>query len=1459
MELGEEVKVWMEIASSEERMVLIKTMIKEDLAFTDLEHFGENFSNKLKSIKLKNTTLYRKVSGPAMRAKLADEQSLRRELIRVKIMMKKKLSEDLEGEKTRGYRRVINYLNKVARDTKMKLREKYKQKLEHLRQKRKKEKDELGEEVPEDMEEYANLSVFQDKKYEEIGLTEYEVKTIGEVTISKDEEAVLRLHTKFSVLEDLRPGGLDANQEASMAKLRMEKDRDSRYKDFTDEERKKDEEIEATNRMIYNNKDKILDNRKRRVTDLQECARVTLPRPLGVDEEAKIEVRKRTHKAVYDKYRKEHTNNRGEQKTNLTEQESRGLKSLQERIKKEEIVVLKTDKSGKFVVTTPERYEKMGREHTDKDEEVSWERVRELERKINSHTIAWNLIWNTGDDHGHRDRVITSRATRSGNQAGLTLLYKDHKQGEKTRPVAGGNESYNLGLSNGLSEIMESVAKAIQSPYSVISSEDLLARISQFNRRASATAASRRAEERRANSPPPPEKECHEESLEGGAHSPPGEDLHVPQESIQGVALVGSDVVALYPSLSAERTAKIVKNQIIKSRIKFEGFDTKKALAYLKINEQEIQDPEEISHLLPTRKAKTGTTPTMSSITKSWDPENQWIFTRENLTQEEERIVVAKVVELALMVLFLNFTYKFGGKSYHQKKGGPIGVRATGGASQLVMEDWGETYRRLLLESGLEVFLLSGYVDDGRQITSILRHGMRYNVDEMKFTFSEEAKEMDDAKMKAGETANMRMARVCLDCMNSINPDLSFTVETQEEFQNERLPTLDFEMWLTGEQVSHSYFQKPMKTPLVIMERSGMSSQQKYQILANDLTRRLSNILVDSVEKSEIESKIEQYITELKNSGYCRKQAREIICSGIRGWRNKFRKRKRANEAFYRLAEDTEDQREKKKLLEKESWYKGNNDENEEEEEHPKKVRIVENVDTVRKLRKHRFVRRKKENVKTVIFVPHTTGSGLAKELRKSEEKMKEITGDAIKIVEKSGRKLEDILAGKDPWKGRDCGRQNCFLCSTKMLTGKQLNKDCTKRNILYEIRCLSCEEKERNRIIEETEDEKERKERLKKIKVPRYVGESSRSAYERGWEHLDKVASLSSGSHMLRHMVMEHKGEDMDKVKWGMFITKYLRTAFERQIEEAVEIEKESESEMILNSKSEYGNSTIPRLVTRNGNKEIEMRELEKEMKVEKAKDEAIEKEIRELRKERNRGRLITEKNGADEKRRKIEEEKFISIRKIWGPPPPAAPEKRKESEIKETEKKKRKVEIEIGEKITNLRTVENAVIEGSAITDFEIEIVDWEKVLQEHQERVEKETKERQERIKKKEIKEKSWHLMRLCNEFLERNEKNWEKERKDREIERKRQDRLQVAKEKQEEIRQKVKERQLEKDIEEGLKKIPTEKRKEMIMEEERKERIELVESKKRLWSLRKKEKKINEKSDDPSDSYRNRKRK
>ena len=96
-------------------------------------------------------------------------------------------------------------------------------------------------------------------------------------------------------------------------------------------------------------------------------------------------------------------------------------------------------------------------------------------------------------------------------------------------------------------------------------------------------------------------------------------------------------------------------------------------------------------------------------------------------------------------------------------------------------------------------------------------------------------------------------------------------------------------------------------------------------------------------------------------------------------------------------------------------------------------------------------------------------------------------------------------------------------------------------------------------KLEEVTEEEKTKmKNEIKKVK---YVGESSRSGYDRGFEHLDKLATLSSNSHMLNHMVEEHYMEDFQDIRWGMFITRLMRSAFERQIEEAVSISREAQN----------------------------------------------------------------------------------------------------------------------------------------------------------------------------------------------------------------------------------------------------------------------------------------------------------
>ena len=73
-------------------------------------------------------------------------------------------------------------------------------------------------------------------------------------------------------------------------------------------------ELEARGRQVFDPVKGVYDERKRRVTDLKECNRVTLPKPLPAIEEAKIELRRDIHINIYDKYRNEFCKKNGEQK-----------------------------------------------------------------------------------------------------------------------------------------------------------------------------------------------------------------------------------------------------------------------------------------------------------------------------------------------------------------------------------------------------------------------------------------------------------------------------------------------------------------------------------------------------------------------------------------------------------------------------------------------------------------------------------------------------------------------------------------------------------------------------------------------------------------------------------------------------------------------------------------------------------------------------------------------------------------------------------------------------------------------------------------------------------------------------------------------------------------------------------------------------------------------------------------
>ena len=96
-----------------------------------------------------------------------------------------------------------------------------------------------------------------------------------------------------------------------------------------------------------------------------------------------------------------------------------------------------------------------------------------------------------------------------------------------------------------------------------------------------------------------------------------------------------------------------------------------------------------------------------------------------------------------------------------------------------------------------------------------------------------------------------------------------------------------------------------------------------------------------------------------------------------------------------------------------------------------------------------------KEDIRTtsVLFVEQTRKGELAANLRQVGQRLQELTGFHIKVVERGGSKLSQLLANTSPWAVGNCGRQGCVTCEQ----GGDKLPPCTKRSILYESTCLDC------------------------------------------------------------------------------------------------------------------------------------------------------------------------------------------------------------------------------------------------------------------------------------------------------------------------------------------------------------------------------------------------------------------
>ena len=425
--------------------------------------------------------------------------------------------------------------------------------------------------------------------------------------------------------------------------------------------------------------------------------------------------------------------------------------------------------------------------------------------------------------------------------------------------------------------------------------------------------------------------------------------------------------------------------------------------------------------------------------------------------------------------------------------------------------------------------------------------------------------------------------------MNSVNKDLEFTMELCTDFEDSKLPTLSFSLYMGETGIEHTYFEKSMKNQVLVMERSALGRQQVMSIMTNEVRRRVE-VIGDKVSQVEANEIIDKYTQQLVNSGFNWKQCRDIIVSGLKGQKRKIEKIRSKGKPIYRSGQSSLLKRVNKSLLEKYNWFRKVEEESDEEEE--------ENVESeIKRKNKWSHYRKRKEPIrelekdieekklcppKAVIFVPNTVDSRLANEIRETVQNLRPWTSLNLKVVERAGEKLQDILCKSNPWGSQDCKRDGCFTCEVATKIEGCSFKNCRQRSIIYETWCETCKKRKQKELKENKENIDKEKKRIreheKENSVYRYIGETSRSSYERGSEHKKDLKYRRTRSHLLRHCVEAHENEDPDEIEFGMKVVSSHKTSFERQLAEAVLIENNN-GPYLLNSKLEYSRCNIPKM----------------------------------------------------------------------------------------------------------------------------------------------------------------------------------------------------------------------------------------------------------------------------------------
>ena len=167
-----------------------------------------------------------------------------------------------------------------------------------------------------------------------------------------------------------------------------------------------------------------------------------------------------------------------------------------------------------------------------------------------------------------------------------------------------------------------------------------------------------------------------------------------------------------------------------------------------------------------------------------------------------------------------------------------------------------------------------------------------------------------------------------------------------------------------------------------------------------------------------------------------------------------------------------------------------------------------------------------------------------------------------VRIVERAGPTVADLIANRSPWTSSPCGRPKCAPCKTK-------EGSCRAHNLVYKITCTECANSGTKSL---------------------YIGESHRSWWDRSGDHITALRTKNPNYAIVKHWQTNHPQMETPP-NFKFEVVERCHSSLERQIKEAIHIRNE-ECDVLMNGRGEWGLNIIPQLTPTIEGKIVEYRE---------------------------------------------------------------------------------------------------------------------------------------------------------------------------------------------------------------------------------------------------------------------------